>query len=248
MPRSCEKSRNRSCEKFWAIVPAAGVGRRMNSEVPKQYLEILGKTLIEHTLQRLLDFSLLEKLVVVLGEDDEYYQDIPLLRDPGIILAKGGKERYHSVMNGLSVLDELAEDTDWVLVHDVARPCVRQSDLDWLVKCLEGNHVGGLLGMPVRDTMKRANEEGVILETVDRDNLWHALTPQMFRLKLLVDSLNVSMEAGIVITDEASAMEYSGHKPMMVEGHGDNIKVTRAPDLALASLYLQQQAKLIETT
>ena len=241
------RSRETLRDKYWAVVPAAGVGRRMNADMPKQYLEIQGKTLMEHTLQRLLDFPLLEKLVVVLGGDDEYYPDVALLRDPRIILAKGGKERYHSVVNGLAVLDELAEDTDWVLVHDVARLCIRQSDLDWLVKSLESDPIGGLLGMPVRDTMKRSNSDGVISETVDRENLWHALTPQMFRLKPLIDGLSKAMEAGVNITDEASAMEFAGHKPRMVEGHGDNIKVTRASDLALASLYLQQQAKLIET-
>lgn len=241
------RSRDIPRDKYWAVVPAAGVGRRMNTDVPKQYLEIMGKTLIEHTLQRLLDFSLLEKIVVVLGGDDDYYPDIELLRDPRIILAKGGKERYHSVMNGLAVLDELAEDTDWVLVHDVARPCIRRSDLDWLVKSLESDPVGGLLGVPVRDTMKRSNEDGVVAQTIDRDNLWHALTPQMFRLQPLIAGLSRAMEAGMPITDEASAMEFAGHKPRMVEGHGDNIKVTRASDLALVSLYLQQQAKLIET-
>lgn len=239
--------RDTSSDRYWAVIPAAGVGRRMKSDVPKQYLEIQGKTLMEHTLQRLLDFSLLERLVVLLGEDDEYYQDIKLLRDPRVILAKGGRERYHSVMNGLSVLDELAEDTDWILVHDIARPCIRRSDLDWLVKALEEHPVGGLLGLPVRDTMKRSNDEGEIAQTVDRVNLWHALTPQMFRLKPLIDSLNLAMEVNAEVTDEASAMEFAGYKPLMVEGHGDNIKVTRSSDLALASLYLQQQAKLIET-
>ena len=241
------RSHDTAKDKYWAVIPAAGVGRRMNTDIPKQYLEIQGKTLMEHTLQRLLNFTLLERLVVVLGEDDEYYQDIKLLRDPRVILARGGAERYHSVMNGLSVLDELAEDSDWVLVHDVARPCIRRSDLDWLVKALENHPVGGLLGIPVWDTMKRSSDSGEITETVDRDNLWHALTPQMFRLKPLIDSLNEAMAANITLTDEASAMEFSGHKPLMVEGHGDNIKVTRSADLAVASLYLQQQAKLIET-
>ena len=251
MTRSRDKHPNRehneARNKFWAVVPAAGLGRRMKAEVPKQYLEILGKTLMEHTLERLLEFTLLEKLVVALDGDDEYYKDIELLRDPRIVLVKGGEERYHSVMNGLAALEELAEDTDWVMVHDVARPCIRQADLDWLVTSLENTTVGGLLGMPVRDTMKRSDEEGSVSETIDRENLWHALTPQMFRLKPLIDGLNSAMEAGISITDEASAMEFAGYKPIMVEGHGDNIKVTRASDLALASLYLQQQAKLIET-
>lgn len=233
--------------RYWAVVPAAGVGKRMNAAIPKQYLEIQGKTLIEHTLERLLGYSRLEKLVVVLGEDDEYYQDIALLRDERIVLVKGGEERYHSVMNGLKALSDLADKGDWVLVHDVARPCIRHADLDWLVERLSGHSVGGLLGMPVRDTMKRTARSGEITETVDREQLWHALTPQMFRLGLLNQALSTALDDQIPVTDEASAIEYAGYKPLMVEGHGDNIKVTRSTDLALASLYIQQQSKIIET-
>ena len=231
--------------KYWAVVPAAGVGRRMNVDIPKQYLEIRGKTLIEHTLERLLDFPLLEKVVVVLDGNDSYYKDIELLRNERILLAKGGAERYQSVLNGLDVLSELAADDDWVMVHDVARPCVRRSDLDWLVNQLEGHSVGGILGNPVRDTMKRT-QGYTITETVDRDNLWHALTPQMFRMKLLRDAMQQAIADEMPVTDEASAIEYSGKQPVMVEGHPDNIKVTRGTDLALASLYIEQQSKLIE--
>ena len=231
--------------KYWAVVPAAGVGRRMNVDIPKQYLEIRGKTLIEHTLERLLDFPLLEKIVVVLDRKDSYYKDIELLRNERILLANGGTERYQSVLNGLNVLTELAADDDWVMVHDVARPCIRRSDLDWLVNQLEDHPVGGILGNPVRDTMKRT-QGNTISETVDRDNLWHALTPQMFRMKLLQNAMQQAISDEMPVTDEASAIEYSGKQPMMVEGHPDNIKVTRGTDLALASLYIEQQSKLIE--
>ena len=231
--------------KYWAVVPAAGVGRRMNVDIPKQYLEIRGKTLMEHTLERLLDFPLLEKVVVVLDRDDSYYKDIDLLRDGRILLAKGGSERYQSVLNGLNVLSELASDNDWVMVHDVARPCIRRSDLDWLVDQISDHPVGGILGNPVRDTMKRT-EGSAISETVDRDNLWHALTPQMFRMKLLQNAMQQAINDDMPVTDEASAIEYSGKQPVMIEGHPDNIKVTRGTDLALASLYIEQQSKLIE--
>ncbi|MRI34935.1 2-C-methyl-D-erythritol 4-phosphate cytidylyltransferase [Endozoicomonas sp. OPT23] len=233
--------------RFWAVIPAAGVGSRMNADMPKQYLEIHGRSLLEHTVERLLDFPLLEKLVVVLSAEDEYYKDIELLRNERVMLVEGGKERYDSVLNGLEHLVALAHEDDWVMVHDVARPCIRRSDLDWLVNQLQEHEVGGLLGMPVRDTMKRTSAKGEVTETVDRDTLWHALTPQMFRLKLLHDALTKALIDEMPVTDEASAMEYAGHKPVMVEGHGDNIKVTRATDLALASLYIQQQLKIIET-
>ena len=231
--------------KYWAVVPAAGVGRRMNVDIPKQYLEIRGKTLMEHTLERLLDFPLLEKVVVVLDGNDSYYKDIELLRNDRILLAKGGSERYQSVLNGLNVLSDLAAENDWVMVHDVARPCIRRADLDWLVRQLENHPVGGILGNPVRDTMKRT-EGSTITDTVNRDNLWHALTPQMFRMKLLQDAMQQAINDKMPVTDEASAIEYSGKQPVMVEGHPDNIKVTRGTDLALASLYIEQQSKLIE--
>ena len=132
------------------------------------------------------------------------------------------------------------------MVHDVARPCIRRSDLDWLVAQLKDHPVGGLLGNPVRDTMKRTGMDGVVSETVDRTALWHALTPQMFRVKQLRDAITKAIEDKMPVTDEASAIEYSGQQPVMVEGHPDNIKVTRGTDLALASLYIEQQSKLIE--
>ena len=234
--------------RYWAVVPAAGVGRRMNIDIPKQYLEIKGKPLIEHTLERLLDFPQLEKIVVVLDREDEYHQSIELLRNARIQLAEGGDERYHSVLNGLKVLLDMADPNDWVLVHDVARPCIRRSDLDWLVNQLHEHPVGGLLGSPVTDTIKKAGSDDVVSETVDRQGLWHAMTPQMFRLGMLHDAMAKAIVDKMPVTDEASAIEYSGKQPVMVEGHADNIKVTRGTDLALASLYIEQQSKLFEVS
>ncbi|USE33971.1 2-C-methyl-D-erythritol 4-phosphate cytidylyltransferase [Endozoicomonas sp. SCSIO W0465] len=234
--------------RYWAVVPAAGVGRRMNVDIPKQYLEIKGKPLMVHTLERLLDFPRLEKIVMVLDRDDEYHQSIELLRNPRVLLAQGGEERYHSVLNGLSVLLEIGSPNDWVLVHDVARPCIRRSDMDWLVNQLNDHPVGGLLGSPVTDTIKRAGGDGLVSQTVDRQGLWHAMTPQMFRLGMLHEAMAKAIADRMPVTDEASAIEYSGKQPVMVKGHADNIKVTRGTDLALASLYLEQQSKLIEVT
>ncbi len=232
--------------RYWAVVPAAGIGQRMNVAIPKQYLEIRGKTLMEHTLERLLQFTLLEKVVVVLAKNDQYAHKLPILNDPRVITAEGGVERSLSVSNGLKMLDSYAHSRDWVLVHDVARPCVRLADLEWLVECLRKHPVGGLLGTQVRDTMKRTGVDSAITETVERTGLWHAFTPQMFRKRMLSEALSSAIDQQIAITDEASAMEVRGYKPLMVDGHSDNIKVTCGPDLALASLYIAQQAKLIE--
>lgn len=234
--------------RYWAVVPAAGAGRRMNVDIPKQYLEIKGKPLMVHTLERLMDFPLLEKIVVVLDQDDEHYPEIELLRHPRIRLAKGGSQRSLSVLNGLRVLLDMAEANDWVLVHDVARPCVRRADLDWLVDQLRDHSVGGLLATPVTDTIKRAGVDGRVVKTVTRQGLWHALTPQMFRLGMLHDAMAAAIASELPVTDEASAVEYSGRHPVLVEGHADNIKVTRGTDLALASLYIEQQSKLIEVS
>ena len=233
--------------KIWAIVPAAGIGRRMHSSVPKQYLKIHGRTLMEHAIERLLSVSALEKIVVVIHPNDMLYKAIDLLRIDRVLVVTGGKSRYYSVLNGLTVLTDFADTKDWVMVHDVARPCIRTSDLDDLVEQLTDHCVGGLLGMPVRDTMKRIASNREVTETINRETFWHAFTPQMFRINLLYELLKKALNDNITITDEASVMEYAGFSPLMIEGHSDNIKVTHGADLALAALYIQQQAKLRET-
>lgn len=226
---------------YWAVVPAAGVGSRMNVDVPKQYLDIAGKTVIEHTLERLIAFPLLEKIVVVLGQGDSYAEDIGLLQHKKIVVTEGGDERYLSVINGLHALDLLAHDDDWVMVHDAVRPCVRSADIEWLVECLRGHEVGGVLGAMVKDTMMRSNADGGVIEIINRVDLWHAHTPQMFKKGMLTRALTKAITDGVSVTDEASAMVHAGHKPLMVQGHSDNIKVTIEAELDLASLYIQQQ-------
>jgi len=158
--------------------------------------------------------------------------------------ASGGAERCHSVLHGLVQLTGAAAEDDWVLVHDAARPCVRQQDIEMLVRTLENDPVGGLLGLPVADTMKQVDAAGTVLQTVERDGLWRALTPQMFRLGLLRDALQQSIASGALVTDEAAAMEMAGHRPRMVQGQGDNIKITRPGDLQLAEFYLQSRSTL----
>ena len=240
------KEVQRSKPKYWAVVPAAGSGRRMNVDIPKQYLELQGKLLIEHTLERLINFLPLEKIVVVLGKETAHKRSLTIFQHEKVLLAEGGAERYHSVLNGIKAIESQASDDDWVLVHDAARPCIRQADLEWLVKCVNNHAVGGVLGTVVKDTMKRTDINGAIIETVNRSGLWHAFTPQMFRYGLLVRALARAVLDDVPVTDEASAMEYAGYQPIMIEGHSDNIKVTTGVDFALASLYLEQQSKLIE--
>ncbi len=144
------------------------------------------------------------------------------------------------MLNGLTALADRATENDWVLVHDAARPCLRAEDVDRLLLRLSGHPVGGLLGMPVRDTMKRSDAAGAVIETVPRDRLWHAFTPQIFRFGLLRTALADALSRGRLVTDEASAVELAGHRPLMVEGHADNIKITQPSDLNLAAFFLSK--------
>ncbi|MAR91101.1 MAG: 2-C-methyl-D-erythritol 4-phosphate cytidylyltransferase [Pseudomonadales bacterium] len=228
--------------RLWCVVPAAGVGKRFGSAVPKQYLQVNGARVVEHTLNRLLQLSEIEQVVVAISNEDQQFRQLPVASHQRVTTVVGGDERCHSVLNGLRLLSGVGEEQDWVLVHDVARPCVRPEDIRKLVQQVQQlDAVGGILANPVRDTMKRANPINQIVETVDRRQLWHALTPQLFRLGALRQALETALEAGVVVTDEASAMEHGGHQPLLVEGHCDNIKITHPQDLHLASLYLQQQ-------
>ena len=223
----------------WAIVPAAGVGRRMGGDIPKQYLPLNGRPVIDHTLERLLGYPSIRQVVIALTPDDQWWPNTAFANHTGVVRVEGGMERCDSVLNALRRLCEFAADDDWVLVHDAARPCLRSGDIDRLIEQLAEHPVGGILGMPVRDTMKRADQSGQISETVCREGLWHAFTPQMFRLGLLRVALSDAIEQGKQVTDEASAMELAGYAPMLVEGHPDNIKITRPEDLVLAEFYLK---------
>ncbi|EGV29146.1 2-C-methyl-D-erythritol 4-phosphate cytidylyltransferase [Thiorhodococcus drewsii AZ1] len=229
---------------LWAVLPAAGVGRRMGSAVPKQYLDLAGRAVIDHTLDLFVADERIRGVVVALGLEDAYWGDTCYADHPKVMRAPGGAERCHSVLNALAALDGRADDADWVLVHDAARPCLRVADLDRLIDALIDDPVGGLLGIQVRDTMKRAGDGGRIASTVDRSSLWHAYTPQMFRLGLLRHALRDALEANDLVTDDASAIERLGQAPRLIEGHADNIKITRAEDLPLARFYLQQQGRI----
>ena len=228
--------------RFWAVIPAAGTGKRMDSAIPKQYLPLHGKTVLEHTLRHIIGHPSIAAVGIVIATDDQYWPGLASgFAEQSLIVVHGGAERCNSVMNGLRALSGHAAPQDWVLVHDAARPCVRREDIDRLMESLKDHPVGGLLGIPVTDTMKSTDGQGNIIKTVQREGLWRALTPQMFRYEMLLQALQSIIDRGVLVTDESEAMETSGNSPQMVEGHADNIKITRPQDLSFAEMYLQQQ-------
>ncbi|OED74948.1 2-C-methyl-D-erythritol 4-phosphate cytidylyltransferase [Vibrio crassostreae] len=221
-----------------AVVPAAGVGSRMKADRPKQYLKIHGKTILEHTIEKLLSHPQVAQIVVAISDDDPYYPDLALNLNPQVFRVSGGSERADSVLSALNYIAE-QQLSDWVMVHDAARPCVQLSDIDKLISGAMSHDVGAILAAPVRDTMKRG-AQGQIEHTVERADLWHALTPQMFRAKPLWKALSEALQQGASITDEASAFEWKGLSPALVAGRSDNFKITQPEDLALAEFYLSQ--------
>ncbi|MDF0730531.1 2-C-methyl-D-erythritol 4-phosphate cytidylyltransferase [Pseudomonas entomophila] len=217
---------------FWAVIPAAGVGARMVADRPKQYLQLGGQTILEHSLDCFLDHPALKGVVVSIAADDPYWPGLRCAGDPRIQRAAGGRERADSVLNALLLLHaQGAADGDWVLVHDAARPNLARSDLDKLLHELADDPVGGLLAVPARDTLKRADAQGRVAATVDRSTIWQAYTPQMFRLGTLHRALAECLVSEVAVTDESSAIEWAGHAPRLVEGRSDNLKVTRPEDL-----------------
>ena len=225
--------------KFTVVVPAAGIGKRMGARCPKQYLLINGKSIIEHTLERLLTHPQVGKIIVVLHADDEQFKQLAVAKNSQVNTVKGGGERSDSVLAGLESVDP---NETWVLVHDAARPCLHHEDLSNLVKLAEQGEIGGILAAPVRDTMKRATKEKLVVKTECRENLWHALTPQFFPLQQLINALKSAQKQQIAITDEASAIEYMGGQVILVEARASHIKVTQPEDMQLATYYLAQLA------
>ena len=217
---------------FWLVIPAAGVGARMAADRPKQYLQIAGRCILEHSLHCFLDHPGLLGAIVCVALDDPFWPQLPVASDPRVRRAPGGRERGDSVLAGLqALLAEGAGAEDWVLVHDAARPNLARQDLDRLLAELADDPVGGLLAVPARDTLKRASADGRVVQTVDRSVIWQAYTPQMFHLGALQRALADALVAGVAITDEASALEWAGQAPRLIEGRADNLKVTRPEDL-----------------
>jgi len=233
--------------RYWAIIPAAGVGRRMQTDpslaaVPKQYLELNGRTITEHTLRRVSQLSCLSAIVLVLGKEDNWWQTLNLELSAELMTAEGGAERANSVLNGLLSLQAHASAEDWVLVHDVVRPCVALHDMEKLISSFSNESVGGILAAPVRETLKRVKADLSIETTVPREHYWLAATPQMFRYGLLKSALEKALADNVLITDESHAMEYAGHWVKVVQGSSENIKITQTEDIFLAEQILKKQA------
>jgi 2-C-methyl-D-erythritol 4-phosphate cytidylyltransferase len=225
---------------YWAVVPAAGVGKRMGADIPKQYLPLVGKTVLEHTLASLFRHPRIQAIIVATSCEDVWWPVYFSAANKRLIRVEGGAERCHSVWNGLHYLLTVASPEDWVLVHDAARPCVRIEDINRLIEIVADHPIGGLLALPVSDTVKRANAQGEVVETVSREGLWRALTPQIFRLGKLYKVLTDAITAGASITDEASALEWAGFSPRLVQGSPDNIKITHPQDLVQAEAFFNQ--------
>ena len=227
--------------KCWAVIPAAGVGSRMGAALPKQYLKVAGATVLEHSLSALLACDFIEKVIVARNPLDNIATSVVALRDPRVLLVEGGEARSDSVLAGLAALQGLAHADDWVLVHDAARPCIQPGDISALAQQVCRSGVGGILAVPMVDTVKHASADNIVDQTLPRDELWCAQTPQMFRYERLYNALKSAIQQGLGITDEASAMELCGERVQLVAGSVSNLKVTVPGDLPLVEFYLAQQ-------
>ena len=221
------------------------MGSRMGAECPKQYLPLLGKPILLHTLEKLCHFDGINGVLLGLAKNDPCWPEHEAACNTlSSFLGHypGGKERADTVLNGIQALEpHIESEDDWVLVHDAARPCIRHQDIQALLTAIENHEAGGLLGLPIADTVKRTDNDDAVTDTVDRSGLWRALTPQVFRYGVLKNALKTALKENITVTDESSAVEAAGYKPLMVTGTPDNIKITLPGDLKMAELYLSQQ-------
>ena len=230
-----------SAERCWGVIPAAGIGARMGSQLPKQYLEISGTTLLEYSLGVLLACDWIEQVAVALHPEDQIAPGMACFSDRRVITVVGGAERKDSVLAGLDALLPAADENDWVLVHDAARPCLLSEDVLRLRDAVLATGEGGILAEAIVDTVKLADDRGRVEATLDRKRLWRAQTPQMFRLGELRAALQAAHGAGEEVTDEASAIELAGLPVQLVAGAATNLKVTVPEDLELARWYLDRQ-------
>jgi 2-C-methyl-D-erythritol 4-phosphate cytidylyltransferase len=228
-------------ERFFGLIPAAGAGERAGYATPKQYLPLLGRPMLYHSVSALLASGRIDAVFVVLAPGDREFTkyDWGEFSERIAPLYCGGATRRDSVLNGLVAASSTVRPDDWMLVHDAARPCLGQGELQRMLAALAAHEVGGILAVPVADTLKRADAAGQIQATEPRERLWQAQTPQMFRHGLLLRALSGT---GIV-TDEAGAVEALGLKPKLVQGSTANLKVTYAEDLQLAEVILASQGR-----
>ena len=227
-------------DKYFLIVPASGIGQRMNSTIPKQYIILEnGLTILDQCLNTILSNDLISGFIVALNKKDSHFKSSDFAKDPKLIsIVTGGKERFHSVLNALNALDQTAKPNDWVLVHDAVRPCIRKEDINKLIEEVADDKVGGILANRIVDTVKQKNDDGLV-STIDRQKLYIAQTPQMFRYAILKDSIEKAIESNMHITDESEALESLNYSIRIVEGSSTNIKITTQEDIHLANYFLK---------
>jgi 2-C-methyl-D-erythritol 4-phosphate cytidylyltransferase len=224
--------------RYWLVMPAAGSGQRFGQELPKQYMPLAGRTVIECSLAPFLADPRCSAVVVAVAASDQRFALLQVAKEARVSSVTGGAQRADSVLAALESIH--AGDDDWVLVHDAARPCVTRAEIDALLECAGSDAAGGLLAVPLADTLKR-EQAGRVHATPSRESLWRALTPQMFRLGALRSALQAARIAGRIPTDEAQALEWQGQKPRLVAGSAMNLKITTAADLLLAGAILSQR-------
>jgi 2-C-methyl-D-erythritol 4-phosphate cytidylyltransferase len=233
--------------RFWVIVPAAGIGSRFGGLQPKQYVMLHGKPIIEHTLSALLRHDKISHITVAIRSDDLEWEKVNYAGCADTVTkVTGGASRLHSVYNCLLSLQGQAHEHDWVLVHDAVRPIISLGLLDRLFAELTDHPVGGLLGVPQVDTVKKVNADLEVMSTIPRDSVWRAQTPQMFRYNVLLDALSVAIAEALPVTDESSAVELQGLRPKIVMGDVNNIKVTMPDDIFMLSSSLVRGDSLCE--
>ncbi len=223
---------------MYAIIVAAGSGQRFASDTPKQFLEIAGKLAIQHSIDAFDGMDEIEGIVLVMPKNQRLWQDIELTANKPLMYTTGGDSRAQSVLHGLLILEPSVTNNSWILIHDAARVCISQSDIQKLMDTCTQQNQGGLLVKPINDTIKYSDNGTHVKKTIDRSKLRAALTPQMFPFKQLLEVLEESNSD--MITDEASAFEQSGIMPIMVKGRSDNIKITHIEDLLLAEFILRR--------
>jgi 2-C-methyl-D-erythritol 4-phosphate cytidylyltransferase len=229
-------------QRVHALIPAAGRSVRFGGTTLKQYAHLLGMPVMAHSIAAVERHVAVESVSVALAPHDGIFEQLVRPTFPSVQTVTGGNSRAQTVMNGLRFIIQQHPDCDWVLVHDAARPCLSSADLNRLLDEGLKSDTGAILAVPVHDTLKLADETGCIEQTVDRSGYWAAQTPQLFRIGELVMNLEAALSAGLEPTDEASAMEFAGVQPLLVEGSTSNIKITGAEDLALAEFILQRQS------
>jgi len=219
--------------RIWAVIPAAGVGKRYSSDIPKQYLSLNGMPVLLHSINKFVKLDEIHEVLVALNPDDEFWQKLNFSH-PKVKTINGGPERCYSVNNALEELSGRADNGDWILVHDAVRPCISDFDLNKIIEIVHDEDVGGLLACPILDTIKKVGDNLDVLKTIPREGLWSAMTPQIFRYELLKKALNAVLNSARSVTDEAKAIELIGLTPKIIEGDKTNIKITHPSDMVLA--------------